>query len=82
MRKAKRWIRHHVWFYHDWTGKPVYFGNDEYLRRTLLLGTGFGWAVVFAFWQCRCVECDALLHEDPVYRRWTSYKEALRNGRR
>lgn len=35
------------------------FGDDEYQRRTLVLGLPFVGALVFALWRCRCEDCAA-----------------------
>lgn len=44
-----------VWFYKrgSWLGW-CQFGDDEFQRRTLVLGTPYTGAIVFALWRCYC----------------------------
>jgi hypothetical protein len=36
-----------------------WLGDDEYLRRTLVLGTPLTGHIVIALWHCCCQECDS-----------------------
>lgn len=49
-----------VWTYAagQWNGRGMRLGDDEYGRRTLVLRLPGHRAIVWAFWTCRCVECD------------------------
>ena len=46
--------RPRLWW-HGWTGRAIWMGDDEWRRRTLVLGP-----LVVALWACRCKECRTL----------------------
>ena len=59
-----RWTalnRRRVWFHTPGETynrvSPLWVGNDEYHRRTLVIGWGFTGQAVVALWRCRCKEC-------------------------
>lgn len=46
-----------VWW-HGWrTLRPVHMSEDEYNRRTLVIGWNFTGQVVIALWECRNPDC-------------------------
>lgn len=68
-----------VWTYKSWQGSWLFFGCDEYLRTTLVISPGFGRAVVFALWECKCKGCAQTRVQDPIYRRWMQYRQNTRH---
>lgn len=56
-------IRHltdRLWIYGKggWDGRWPSLGSDEYGRRTLVLPLPRERALVWAYWTCRCSDCD------------------------
>jgi hypothetical protein len=54
-----------VWLYNDpgaweWGRRVACFGGDEYGRLTLVVRMPGGRALVWAFWTCRCSDCDEM----------------------
>jgi len=62
-------MNRHVWFYKPGTWLwpwLVYFGGDEYCRRTLVIGSNLTGAVVIALWKMRgvCPGCAPVETEE------------------
>ena len=61
---SRIWFWGPQWYWHGWkTLVPFYMGEDEYGRRTLMLGWTVTGRVIIALWECRDPECVAFRAE-------------------
>lgn len=56
--RARAWFYRPEWFWH--TGKPFWFGDDEYHWRTLVIGWTFTGRIIIALRPFTLAECERL----------------------
>lgn len=64
---SRVWFWGPSWYWHGWgTLVPVNVGEDEFGRRTLVLGWTFTGRVLIALWMCKHPDCVAFRERWPT----------------